>query len=120
MLARIKHILKEQYCIEQKIKDNDQLRRDLKLDDLDLMELSMIIEERFHIKVELDEMDKTLTVKQLVAYLNQNQTNKTCSKQEESEYVKENQFVDDWCDDYECLSLGLFKRNIEIYLSTLH
>jgi len=68
--ARIKDIIVSQLGVKlEKVTDEARLIEDLGADSLDLIELTMVIEEEFRGDIPEEEANKLLTVKQVVAYV---------------------------------------------------
>jgi len=69
---KIKEIVKETLSLREEIKLDDNLRTDLRADELDIIEVAMGIEEEFGIEVSDDIMDEVETVGDLLKYVEEN------------------------------------------------
>lgn len=59
-------------CDEDKITLEASLKDDLGIDSLDAMELSMALEEHYSLSIEEEALQKFVTVKDIVDYIDQN------------------------------------------------
>ena len=56
-------------CSEESIKPEAKLKEDMGIDSLDAMELAMALEEEFSIKIEEEELQKFVTVQDIVDFI---------------------------------------------------
>jgi acyl carrier protein len=62
-------IIADQVGINVEIKENDSLVEDLGLDELDLVELTMMLEDEFSIEIMDEEAEKFITINNIINYL---------------------------------------------------
>lgn len=70
MLEKIKSIISEQLSVdESQITNNAAFKEDLGADSLDLFELVMALEEEFDIEIPTEDLNRILTVEDVINYL---------------------------------------------------
>ena len=69
MFEVIKDVLKEQLGVEEEIKLNSKLREDLNIDSLLAVQLSVLLESQYDIEITEEELQKLVTVKDVVDLL---------------------------------------------------
>jgi len=68
---KVKHIIAEQLEIEsEKITEEAKMTDDLGADSLDMVELMVMLEEEFYIKIPDAEAKKIITVDEIIEYVN--------------------------------------------------
>ncbi len=72
-------ISKQLKISSEKINLESQFMKDLKTDSLDIVELIMILEEKFHLQIPDDQVEKMNTVGQVVSYIEENKNDNTVS-----------------------------------------
>ena len=75
MIEKISNIIAEQLCIDiEEVKPESNIIEDLKADSLSVVEILMAIEEEFDIKVPDEDVPGIKTVKDVVDYVEKNQS----------------------------------------------
>ena len=73
MLERVKEIIMEQLNVEDvEITEETSFKDDLGADSLDLFELVMAFEEEFGVSIPAEELEKLVTVKDVMDYIEAN------------------------------------------------
>lgn len=71
MLEKVKEIIAEQLNIDvSEIKPESKFKDDLEADSLDLFELVMSLEEEYDIEIPSEDLEKIVTVNDVIEYLN--------------------------------------------------
>lgn len=74
MLEKIQEIIVESLGVEEtKVTEGASFKDDLGADSLDLFELVMALEDEFGIEIPTEELEKMVTVGDVVKYIEQNQ-----------------------------------------------
>ena len=72
MVEKLKEIIAEKLGVEiEDIKEESRFREDLKADSLDLFELVMAIEEEFGNSIHSEDLEKLVTVGDVISYMKQ-------------------------------------------------
>ena len=72
MVEKLKEIIAEKLGVEiEDIKEESRFREDLKADSLDLFELVMAIEEEFGNSIPSEDLEKLVTVGDVISYMKQ-------------------------------------------------
>jgi len=66
MIEKIKSIIKKSGYLNCDVNLSDSLSLDLRLDSLDMVEIGMHIEEEYNIKITTEQLDKLVTVQDIV------------------------------------------------------
>ena len=67
---KVKEIIRDTIsCSEESIRPEASLKDDMGIDSLDAMELAMALEEEFSIKIEEEELQKFVTVQDIVDFI---------------------------------------------------
>jgi acyl carrier protein len=70
MLEKLKEIIAEKLGVEvEEIKEDSRFKEDLKADSLDLFELVMAIEEEFGNSIPSEDLEKLVTVGDVIGYM---------------------------------------------------
>lgn len=74
MFEKVKELVAAQLGIDEAvIKPESNFKEDLKADSLDLFELVMSLEDEYSVSIPSDELEKILTVQDVVSYIEANQ-----------------------------------------------
>ena len=74
MLERIQEMIVEAIGVEEaKVTEGASFKEDLGADSLDLFELVMALEDEYGVEIPTEELEKTVTVGDVVKYIEQNQ-----------------------------------------------